>query len=154
VRPTRDGGAAGLRAAFLGTTYGPPGERFRLLAQRGQPPSWAAKGWAAGGWALVTAWNPGGRSVTPHQNARAGAALRAQVQAAGFSPLPALNGEGEWAEPALLVRGAALRQAAGWGGSFGQAAVLWGYGARAALVWLEGGRVTAVERRWAVRLPG
>ena len=64
-----------------------------------------------------------------------------------------MNGEGEWEEQALIVPGATLRQATGWGGEFGQAAVLWGLGARVALVWLgHRGRVVRVERLWARRV--
>lgn len=135
-----------MRAAFLGTGYGTPFERARLLEQRGPAPTWAA-----GTWAIVTAWNPGGARASGAANARAHAALLALVGASGFTPTPAVNGEGEWAEAALLVPGARLGQAAEWGLEFGQAAVLWGVGARAVLVWLDGGRVTAVERRWVVR---
>lgn len=133
------------RAAFLATTYGTPGERFRLSGERGSVPRWAR-----GRWAVVTAWNPGGRRAGDGDNARAGAALRVRVTAAGLSPLPAVNGEGEWEEPALIVPGATLRQAAGWGGEFGQAAVLWGTGARVALVWLD--PPVQVERFWARRV--
>lgn len=135
-----------LRAAFLGTRYGPPGERCGLCGQRGPAPAWAR-----GRWAVVTAWNPGGQPAPAAENARAQGALLGQVKAAGYAPRPALNGAGEWAEAALLVPGARLRQAADWGARFGQAAVVWGVGARAALVWLNGERVVGVERRWAVR---
>lgn len=140
------GGCRELRAAFLGTRYGPAGERGELSVQRGPPPAWAC-----GTWAVVTAWNPGGLPASPADNARAGAALLARVRNAGFDPVPALNGEAGWTEAALLVPRASLRQAAEWGAAFGQAAVLWGAGARAALVWLGGERVTAVDRRWVVR---
>lgn len=135
----------GLRAAFLGTSYGPAGERGHLSPTPAPPP-----GWARGTWALVTAWNPGGERASDPANARAQAALLALARGSGFAPAPAVNGEGDWAEAALLIPGARLRQAAEWGLHFGQAAVLWGVGARAALVWLDGGRVTEVERRWVV----
>lgn len=139
-----------LRAAFLGTTYGPASERVRLAEEKGPAPTWAR-----GEWAVVTAWNPGGRRVPEEANVRAAGDLLAQVRAAGLSPLPAHNGEGEWREEALLVPGARLGQAAAWGGEFGQAAVLWGTGRRAALVWLDGQRIVGVERRWARRVePG
>ncbi|MEF2278127.1 DUF3293 domain-containing protein [Deinococcus sp. YIM 134068] len=135
------------RAAFLGTTYGTAWERFRLSGERSAAPSWAR-----GRWAVVTAWNPGGARAPDAMNIQAGVGLLAQVRATGLSPLPALNGEGEWEEEALIVPGAWLRQAAEWGGTFGQAAVLWGTGARVALVWLDtGGRVTRMERFWARR---
>ncbi|WP_245872860.1 DUF3293 domain-containing protein [Deinococcus planocerae] len=136
------GGDPAQRAAFLATTYGTPGERFRLSEARGPAPSWARERWA-----VVTAWNPGGRRARNEDNARAGADLLARVTAAGLSPLPALNGEGEWEEEALIVPGATLRQATDWGREFGQAAVLWGMGARVALVWLSPG--VPVERFWA-----
>lgn len=141
-----------LRAAFLAASYGTAGERFRLSAGQGPAPSWAWGFPASAAWAVVTAWNPGARSASPEANARAGAALLTQVRAAGFSSLPALNGEAEWAEEALLVPGVRLRQAAAWGSTFGQRAVLWAVGARVALVWLRGERVTQVERFWAVRV--
>ena len=137
--------SGGLRGAFLGTGYGPAGERGHLSPAPDSPPSWAR-----GTWTIVTAWNPGGQRASDAANARAQADLFALVQGSRFAPTPAVNGEGEWAEAALLVHGARLRQAADWGLHFGQAAVLWGVGARAALVWLEGGKVTGVERRWVV----
>lgn len=136
---------ADLRAAFLAASYGTAGERFRLSAGRGPAPPWAGTTWA-----VVTAWNPGAGAASPAANARASAALLRDVRAAGCLPLMALNGEGEWAEEALLVPGARLRQAADWGAAFGQRAVLWAVGARVALVWLSGARVTRVERFWAV----
>lgn len=136
-----------LRAAFLGTTYGTADGRFRLSEERGPAPSWAR-----GRWAVVTAWNPGGRRARDEDNARAGADLLTRVTAVGLSPLPAVNGEGEWEEEALIVPGLGLRHAAEWGGDFGQAAVLWGTGARVALVWLDrGGQIVCVERFWARR---
>ncbi|WP_019586869.1 DUF3293 domain-containing protein [Deinococcus apachensis] len=139
-----------FRAAFLGTVYGPVGERVRLAGERGPAPTWAR-----GEWAVVTAWNPGGRRVPEEANVQAAAVLLARVRAAGLSPLPAHNGEGEWREEALLIPGARLRQAAAWGADFGQAAVLWGAGRRAALVWLNGEGVVGVERRWVRRVgPG
>jgi hypothetical protein len=88
----------------------------------------------------------------PEANNRAGAALLTMVRAAGFAPLPALNGEGAWAEEALLVPGPRLRQASAWGSTFRQRAVLWAVGERVALVWLRGAAVTRVERFWAVRV--
>ena len=137
-----------LRAAFLGATYGTARERFQLSPTRGVPPSWAR-----GTWATVTAWNPGARQLSAEANVRAGAALLAEVQASGFSPLPAHNGAGTWREEALIIPGAQLRQAANWGSAYGQAAVLWGTGARVALVWLDrAGKVCGVERRWARRV--
>ncbi|WP_104990018.1 DUF3293 domain-containing protein [Deinococcus sp. NW-56] len=134
-----------LRAAFLGAGYGPAGERGHLSPTPGAPPRWPH-----GTWAIVTAWNPGGERASDAVNERAQVDLLALVQGSGFAPAPAVNGEGDWAEAALLVHGARLRQAAEWGLHFGQAAVLWGVGARAALVWLEGGKVTGVERLWVV----
>lgn len=134
-----------LRAAFLGAGYGPAGERGHLSPTPGAPPRWPH-----GTWAIVTAWNPGGGRASDRANAQAHADLLALVRGSRFASTPAVNGEGEWAEAALLIHGARLRQAAEWGLHFGQAAVLWGVGARAALVWLDGGRVTGVERRWVV----
>lgn len=136
-----------MRAAFLDTTYGPAGERVRLAGERSPAPTWAR-----GEWAIVTAWNPGGRRAPEEANVRAAGDLLTRVRAAGFSPLSAHNGEGEWREEALLVPGARLRQAAAWGADFGQAAVLWGTGRRAALVWLDGQRIVGVERRWVRRV--
>lgn len=134
-----------LRSAFLSTGYGPAGERGHLSPTPGFPPRWAR-----GAWAIVTAWNPGGARAADLANARAQADLLGLVQGSGLKLTPAVNGEGDWAEAALLIHGARLRQAADWGLHFGQAAVLWGVGARAALVWLDGGKVTGVERRWVV----
>ncbi|GAA5511496.1 hypothetical protein Dcar01_00206 [Deinococcus carri] len=142
--------SAGLRAAFLGTTYGTAQERFRLKERRRPAPSWAR-----GPWAIVTAWNPGAARALQATNAQDAADLLARVRAGGFSPLPAHNGEGQWREEALLIPGAQLSQAVAWGNDFGQAAVLWGTGARVALVWLDGaGKVAGLERFWAGRVVG
>ncbi|WP_034384912.1 DUF3293 domain-containing protein [Deinococcus sp. YIM 77859] len=136
-----------LRAAFHAATYGTAHERFRLATQRGKAPSWAR-----GTWAVVTAWNPGGQPASDQANTRAAAELLARIQAEGFSPLPAHNGEGMWREEALLIPTARLHQAVAWGAAWGQAAVLWGIGARTALVWLDDqGKVCGVERFWATQ---
>lgn len=132
------------RAAFLSASYGTQGERFRLVSE----PSAAAPSWAAGTWAIVTAWNPGGQSHPRSDNLRAGRELLALI--ASRPQLPGVNGEGEWAEPSVILPGLGLRPAAQRGRHFGQAAVLWGVGRRVALVWLEADSVR-IERFW-VRL--
>lgn len=135
------------RAAFLSASYGTPGERFRLVSE----PSAAAPSWAAGTWAIVTAWNPGGQSQPGSDNLRAGRDLLALI--APRPHFPGVNGEGQWAEPSVILPGLTLRQAAQLGRRFAQAAVLFGVGQRVALVWLELGRVR-VERFWARLLKG
>ncbi|WP_240319331.1 DUF3293 domain-containing protein [Deinococcus wulumuqiensis] len=130
-----------LRAAFLATLYGPPGERVRLSPIPGPVPRWAS-----GSWAIVTAWNPDAQQAPERANRAAQERLLACVLQAGLIPRPALNGSGEWAEESLLVPGASLAQARSWGEAFGQKAVLFGVGSRAALVWLPG----PTERCWAV----
>lgn len=136
-----------LRAAFLATLYGPPGERVRLSPVPSPAPvDWAAGSWAAGSWAIVTAWNPDAQQAPERANRAAQERLLACVLQAGLIPRPAVNGSGEWAEESLLVPGASLAQARSWGEAFGQKAVLFGVGSRAALVWLPG----PTERCWAV----
>ncbi|QLG10916.1 DUF3293 domain-containing protein [Deinococcus sp. D7000] len=133
-----------LRAAFLSASYGTRGERFRLAAES----SATAPPWAAGTWAIVTAWNPGGELQSEAANMRAERELLALI---GSRPhLIGVNGEGEWAEPSVLLPGFRLRQSAELGRTFGQAAVLYGVGRRVALVWLEVDGLR-VERFW-VRL--
>lgn len=138
------------RAAFLGAPYGPPGGRFRLSPVPTRPdeaPAWTRD---LERWALLTAWNPGGERRGEDENRAAQARLCAGLRAQGFSPLPALNGEGEWEEPSYLIPGATLAQVRAWAGAFGQVAALYGEGGRAALVWTAGGE----DWRWARALPG
>ncbi|NTX99552.1 DUF3293 domain-containing protein [Deinococcus sp. JMULE3] len=132
-----------LRAAFLGSSYGRAGERL-TLSPRGpgalpdcSGPDWSAPSWTAPGgrWAIVTAWNPAGRMADAVLNARRQAELAGEV--GRWSPLPGWNGDGEWREDTLILRGVPLREAARLGRRFGQAAVVWGVGRRAALVWLD-----------------
>ncbi|MFC4637194.1 DUF3293 domain-containing protein [Deinococcus hohokamensis] len=146
-----------LRRAFLDTTYGPRHERFRLSPTPpapGQGPSWV---WPGQRWALITAWNPGGLRQPPAVNHTAQARLQAATRA--WPQQPAVNGHGEWAEPALLLLGLPLPEALRLGRAFGQAAVLFGTGLRVALVWLptgaEGdhGERPWAERYWAVTTP-
>ncbi|MDV6374750.1 DUF3293 domain-containing protein [Deinococcus arenicola] len=129
------------RAAFLAASYGTYGERFRLASK----PCSAAPSWAVGTWAIVTAWNPGGQPQPAADNLRAENKLLAWV--VPRSHLPAVNGEGEWAEPSVILPGLDLRQTAELARQFGQAAVLFGVGRRVALVWLEADGVR-VERFW------
>ncbi|GGR50205.1 hypothetical protein GCM10008959_09170 [Deinococcus seoulensis] len=146
-----------LRAAFRTTRYGPPGARVTLTGEGpglpGAPPDWTA-----GRWAIVTAWNPSGQRQSRVRNDAAHAALLAQATAWAGAPgrtvLEALNGEGEWREPSLVLRGPSLRGAARLGRAFGQAAVLYGCGARAALVWLPpGAELVRPERLWLRPVP-
>ncbi|CAM3636315.1 DUF3293 domain-containing protein [Deinococcus saxicola] len=129
------------RAAFLSASYGTPGERFHLVSE----PSAAAPSWAAGMWAIVTAWNPDGQQQLRADNLRAECELLALIVSRPH--LPGVNGEGEWAEPSVVLPGFRLRQAAELGRRFNQAAVLFGVGQRVALVWLETDGVR-VERFW------
>lgn len=102
---------------------------------------------ASGRWVIVTAWNPGGVRADPASNETAHRELLAELQPSSCPFDLVMNGEGDWQEPAFLVRGATLQEALRWARTFGQAAVLFGVGGRAALVW-PGGQV---ERYWAVR---
>jgi len=149
-----------LRRAFLDTRYGTAGERLRLSHQPGLPPPWSGPGLC---WAILTAWNPQGQQQDPASNAEAQGRLRAAL--VGWPLVEGVNGEGQWAEPSLIVPGLGLRQAARLGQHFGQAAVLWGVGRRAALVWglgselgsaMSDGAVLHLERLWLVaeRLSG
>ena len=138
-----------LRAAFVQTLYGPPGERVGLSAVPGPAPRWAR-----GTWAIVTAWNPAAQQAPAAANHTAQERLCGLIAGAGLTPLAALNGSGAWAEDSLLVPGATLKQARAWGVACGQEAVLFGVGARAALVWLPGPAEGCwAERLWAVCAP-
>lgn len=130
-----------LRAAFLATLYGPPGERMRLSPVPGPAPRWAH-----GPWAIVTAWNPDAQHIPDAENHARQGELLAAVTQAGFSPRSARNGSGEWAEDSLLIPGASLEKARCWGETFRQKAVLWGSDSQVNLIWLPG----PVERCWAV----
>lgn len=79
-------------------------------------------------------------------NRRAAQQLRLAWEGAA---VPVVNGAALWAEDALLLPGARLREAAVLGRQFGQAAALWGTGRRVALVWI-GPEAVSVERCWAV----
>ncbi|WP_226342390.1 DUF3293 domain-containing protein [Deinococcus sp. AJ005] len=130
------------RAAFLSASYGTRAERFRLSSESlAAAPSWAARTWA-----IVTAWNPAGQQQPETDNLRAGRELLALI--ASRLHFLGVNGEGEWAEPSVILPGLTLRQAAELGRRFAQAAVLFGVGKRVALVWLEAD-CTRVERFWA-----
>ncbi|MBB5374687.1 hypothetical protein HNQ07_000131 [Deinococcus metalli] len=85
----------------------------------------------------------------PQPSARNIAAARELARAWAGPAGPVVNGEGEWAEDALLLPAARLRDAVALGRRFGQAAALFGVGSRAALVWLD--RDVGVTRAWAVR---
>ncbi|MFC6748314.1 DUF3293 domain-containing protein [Deinococcus aquaticus] len=152
-----------LRAAFRATRYGPPGARVALTGNGPAPAllgslSGSLPDWTAGRWAIVTAWNPWGQMQPRARNDAAHTALLAQATAWAGAPdrtvLEALNGEGEWREPSLVLRGPSLREAARLGLAFGQAAVLYGCGRRAALVWLPpGAESVPVERVWLRAVP-
>ena len=126
-------------------TYGPPGQRFRLAGEPAGRASWAA--WLS--WALITAENPGGQRVTAHENSMASIRLRAELRARGLTYLSAVNGEGEWAEAACLVRDLPLGGALELARAFGQAALLWGVGRRAALI---GVAPLQLRRAWVALL--
>lgn len=133
-----------LRRAFLETSYGPLDERLWLSPRRTTPPTWAV-----GRWAILTAWNPQGRQQSVVANAAAQAQLRARAEVAGYAFRAGVNGEGDWAEDALLLADIPLGQALTWARDFGQAALLYGSGARTALVWHSG----MCERFWAASQP-
>lgn len=135
-----------LRRAFLDSTYGTRRERFGLSPTPPGPgpgPSWTQPGQR---WALITAWNPGGQPQPPAVNHAAQARLQAAAQ--DWPGQPALNGSGEWAEPALLLLGLPISAALRLGRDFRQAAVLFGSGRRVALVWTNAEQPRA-ERFWA-----
>jgi len=150
---------AGVRAAFLGTTYGSRTDRFRLVtdlpaigpARPGE--RWGGPCGAGRRWAVLTAWNPGGQLQDAERNAAAQARLLAALH--GRLAAPGVNGEGRWREESVIVDGITLRDAADLGARFGQLAVMYGVGRRAALVWcgVPGGNGMRVERRWLARVP-
>ncbi|MDO4263529.1 MAG: DUF3293 domain-containing protein [Deinococcus sp.] len=138
-----------LRRAFLGSSYGTAAERAWLSELPGPAPSWAV-----GRWGIITAWNPAGQPSDRAGNEQRQRALAAAVEQLGRRSLPGHNGEGEWTEPALIVKDIGAAELAQLGTRFGQAAVLCGSGTRAALLWLGGGRVIRAERLWlTIRLP-
>lgn len=142
---------AELRRLFLATSYGTPRERFGLGPARAgsAPPGWATRGAA---WAIVTAWNPGGWQGDRARNEAAQRDLELLVRRSGCPVLDGVNGEGEWAEPSLIVLGASQEQAREWAASFGQAAALWGQGARAALVWSHAAHPAPEDQAWTFPL--
>ena len=134
----------------MASSYGAPGQRFRLTAHAGGPRRLFAPGER---WAVLTAHNQRGVRQESAHNERQQRLLEQSLS--GFDCQAAVNGEGAWAEASLMVRGITLRQARDLGNQFVQAAVLWGCGQRAALVWcgLEGSSDQAgfsprVERFW------
>ncbi len=86
---------------------------------------------------MLTAHNRHGVRQEPEHNdlQQRQLANRLSARFSGLVCQRAVNGEGEWAEASLLVRGLPLGQARDLGNLFAQAAVLWGSGQRAALVW-------------------
>ncbi|WP_243398124.1 DUF3293 domain-containing protein [Deinococcus koreensis] len=149
-------GHSDQRRGFLAAGYGRPGERFRLAAfpagGPGSGPASQGMSWAPVGrrWAVVTAWNPGGRRASGEHNETAQRTLSQRWKGAA---LDGLNGEGAWAEPALILLDAPLTEALRLGREFDQAAILYGVGRRVALVWLNRGR-TRIERYWAAPVGG
>ena len=71
-----------LRAAFVQTLYGPPGERVGLSAVPGPAPRWAR-----GTWAIVTAWNPAAQQAPAAANHAAQERLRGLIAGAGLTLL-------------------------------------------------------------------
>lgn len=126
--------------AFRTARYGTETVRFYLRRQPGRPTSLFPP---LSRWAILTAYNPGAAIHSAEQNAQWQQALRGAV--AGMQVQDGMNGEGEWAEPSLIVFGLSLRQALHLGRQFGQLAVVWGTGRRAALVWCQAGNP---ERHW------
>lgn len=80
-------------------------------------------------WAFITAWNPGSRPLSKHENARRRAELRAAVKEAG---LEALDGEGVGQDPSwppeqsLLILDISRGKAISLGRRFGQLAIVVG----------------------------
>jgi hypothetical protein len=113
------------------------------------PPSWAQGGET---WAILTAWNPGAAQRDRAANETDQRRLELRVIREGQAFLHGVNGEGEWAEPSLIVIGASWTQARDWAAEFEQAAALWGQGARAALVWPGTDGPAAEDWCWTVPL--
>ncbi|TSA88185.1 DUF3293 domain-containing protein [Deinococcus detaillensis] len=130
-----------LRSAFLSTSYGTAQRRYQLSHAGGVLPFWSLPQQR---WAILTAWNPHGQASDPASNAEAQSRLRAAL--AAWPALEGVNGEGNWAEPSLIVPALNLRRALEIGQDFGQAALIWGVGRRAALVWCAPD--VRVERFW------
>lgn len=89
----------------------------------------------------MTAYNPHGQRAQEASNLRADRALQGWLAERRVPARPVVNGEGEWAEPAWLLRGLTLAATIRLGRQFQQAAVLWGQGQRVALVDLSPLRV-------------
>src|SRR5690606_29273008 len=91
IRPAPD--AAALLAAYLRARYRvalAPGRWLELHVGR-PPPEPLARWQPRAPLTLVTAWNPRSQPRTEAENARADAALRADLAAAGWPVLPAEN---------------------------------------------------------------
>lgn len=131
TRPAPDAAApdaAALLAAYLRARYRvalAPGRWLELHVGR-PPPEPLARWQPRAPLTLVTAWNPRSQPRTEAENARADAALRADLAAAGWPVLPAENSdrEGRWREPGWLVAGPSAAQADALARRYGQAGVL------------------------------
>ncbi|GEM48782.1 DUF3293 domain-containing protein [Deinococcus cellulosilyticus] len=101
-------------------------------------------------WAMVTAFNPESRQLTPEENQERHAALEVAVRQLGHPVDHYVAGEGEWEEPGCFIRGISLAEAVQLGRDFQQNAVLFGVGSRVALVWVD--PVIAVRMWWTQHL--
>jgi hypothetical protein len=94
-------------------------------------------------WAFITAWNPGSRPLSKHENARRHADLRAAVRNAG---LEALDGEGVGEDPSwppeqsLLILNISRARAISLGRRFGQLAIVVGRRGQASTLVPTGGK--------------
>lgn len=78
-----------------------------------------------GAFHVITAWNPGNERPSDHANAAANAALRADLESLGCSPIAALGKDpnSDHAEHSWAVCGLDDRAACGLGARYGQWAV-------------------------------
>jgi len=85
---------------------------------------------------VITAWNPRARQWDTRSNQRADASLLRRLQIRGLAHWPAMNGEGDWSEPAWLVGNLPLPQLDLLARESGQFATLhWRRGALVGLRW-------------------
>lgn len=95
--------------------------------------------------ALLTAWNPRSAPLDRALNDNRDAALRAQLDAAGWMYLPA-RGEGPdgWMEESLAILDIPLPEALNLARQYGQNAIVWGNGRQIELVTCSGEHLSSL----------
>jgi Protein of unknown function (DUF3293) len=116
---------AELLAAYQATAWSvsAPGGTVRVCAGAAAPPALRPS-------AIVTAYNPASKLVSPGQNEHADQALLARIRALGLHPWRTRpHGAGDdpsaWDEPGFCLPGETREAAVALGRDFGQNAIVW-----------------------------